>query len=200
MGESTKAMALAELLATVPDELRPVYALAHAAVSSGYFPDIQRLSQAVVRLIIGQRIGLTPLEALTGLYFVQGRLAMSASLMASRIKASRRYDYRVDELTDERCRIRFFERSPSGSLEEIGVSEFSIEDARAAGLIRPGSAWEKYPRNMLFARALSNGARWFCPDAVLGALTGEEIIQGEEIPGEEIIELPAMSEEQAAGE
>jgi hypothetical protein len=45
-------------------------------------------------------------------------------------------------------------------------SEFTIEDAKKAGLLTSGNrgSWEKYPRNMLFARALSNGAKWHCAD------------------------------------
>lgn len=203
MSEITKSQstqALAELLAIVPQELRPIYALAHAAASSGYFPDVQRLSQAVIRLAIGERLGLTPLEAFTGIYFVNGRLAMSATLLASRIKSSGRYDYRVEELTEERCVIRFYERGPFGGLQEIGTSEFTMEDAAKAGLLRPGSAWEKYPRNMLFARALSNGARWFCPDAVFGA---HELSEAQEsIVGADIVDIPELPVEavQAAGE
>ncbi len=187
------AASLPELLQSIPEELRSLYAIAHAMVASGYFPDVKSLSQAVARLVIGQRLGLTPLEAFTGLYFVQGRLAMSASLMASRIKKSGRYDYRVLELSEHRCIIRFFERGPDGRLEPIGDSVFSMEDARKAGLVRPGSAWEKYPRNMLFARALANGARWFCADAVFGAYELSEA--RESLANELVVDAPAFPED-----
>jgi hypothetical protein len=36
-------------------------------------------------------------------------------------------------------------------------------DAKAAGLAGK-DVWKQYPRNMLFARALTNGMRWFTPD------------------------------------
>jgi hypothetical protein len=51
-----------------------------------------------------------------------------------------------------------------------GVSPFSMDDARAAGLVKehPKSAWRAHPRNMLFARAMSNGVRWYCPDLTGG--------------------------------
>lgn len=186
--ESTR---IADLIRDLPPEVRTTYLIAHAAVSSGYFPDIKRLSQAVIRLVVGQRLGLTPLQALTGLYFVQGRLAMSASLMASRIKESGKYDYRVVVLNDEECVIKFFQRLSPGNWEEIGESRFSREDAVRAGLIKPGSAWEKYPRNMLFARALANGARWYCPDAILGAL---ELSEAQSMAGEELVEIPSIPE------
>ena len=37
-----------------------------------------------------------------------------------------------------------------------------------ANLVKDKSGWVKYPRNMLFARAMSNGVRWFAPEATGG--------------------------------
>jgi hypothetical protein len=45
-------------------------------------------------------------------------------------------------------------------LEQVGVSEFTLADAKKAGT----QNLEKFARNMLFARAMSNGVRWYCPD------------------------------------
>lgn len=46
-------------------------------------------------------------------------------------------------------------------------------DAAKAGTQNMG----KFPRNMLFARCISNGVKWFCPDIFLGApvYTPEEL-------------------------
>ena len=44
----------------------------------------------------------------------------------------------------------------------------ALEEAKKAGLVRSGGAWEHYPSDMLFARALTRGARRFAPDAFLG--------------------------------
>src|SRR5690606_6627174 len=45
----------------------------------------------------------------------------------------------------------------------------SMKDAQAAGVAGRGP-WKAYPKAMLFARALSQGVRWHCPD-VLGGTT-----------------------------
>jgi len=37
-----------------------------------------------------------------------------------------------------------------------------MQDATKAGLASQG-IWKSYPRNMLYARAMSNGAKWYCP-------------------------------------
>lgn len=45
---------------------------------------------------------------------------------------------------------------------------FTIEEAKAQGLIRSKSAWEKTPSNMLRARLLSNAIAMLCPEIVAG--------------------------------
>jgi hypothetical protein len=64
---------------------------------------------------------------------------------------------------------------PSG--EELGESSFSLEDAKRAGLA--GDNWRKYPRNMLYARAVSNAARWYAPEVLTGVYLPDEMEQTE---------------------
>jgi hypothetical protein len=45
---------------------------------------------------------------------------------------------------------------------------YSMEDAKAEGLIRPGSRWTKGPGNMLRARCISNGLGMICPEVYAG--------------------------------
>jgi hypothetical protein len=55
--------------------------------------------------------------------------------------------------------------------EQRGVSRFTIGDAQQAGLIKPDkprAAWNAAPRNMLLARAMSNGIKWFVPEVLAG--------------------------------
>jgi hypothetical protein len=51
-----------------------------------------------------------------------------------------------------------------------------------------GDNWQKYPRNMLFARALTNGARWYCPGVYFGAVySGDELAEVQEPPAITVI-------------
>lgn len=127
---------------------------------SGFFEDCKQAAQAVVKILAGSELGFPAFAAMTGIYIIKGKPAMGANLMAAAVKRSTRYDYRVLELSDRVCKIAFLEQG-----KEIGVSEFSTSDAQKAGTQNMG----KFPRNMLFARSLSNGVKWFCPDIFLGA-------------------------------
>jgi len=171
----------------------PVMDLGDVLAKSGYFSDAKGAAQAVVKVLAGQELGFGPIASMTGVYIVKGKVSLSANLMAAAIKRSGRYTYKVKTLTEQACALRFLERNGT-AWEDLGESGFTIEDAKKAGLTS-NDTWAKYPRNMLFARALSNGARWYTPDIFggpvytpdeLGApVDGEtgEILEGEVISG-----------------
>ena len=126
---------------------------------SGMFSDIKSAQQAVVKIMAGAEMGISPFQAMSGIHIIQGKPTIGAGLMASRVKASGKYNYTVIEMSDAVCTIEYTEKGQS-----IGVSTFTIEDARKAGT----KNLERFPRNMLFARAMSNGVRWYCPDIYEG--------------------------------
>ena len=151
--------------------------LAEVFVRSGFFADSKDAAQAVVKIIAGGELGFGPMSSMTGVHVIKGKVALSSNLLGAAIKRSGKYDYRVMELDDTHARLVFFEGG-----EHIGESAFSIDDAKRAGLLS-NQTWKNYPRNMLLARALSNGARWFCPDVFGGPIyTPDEL--GAEVDGE----------------
>jgi hypothetical protein len=125
---------------------------------SGYFQDAKDAAQTFVKVLAGRELGIGDIAAMTGIYIVKGKVSLSANLMAALVKRSGRYNYRVKRLDDKGCEIEFFE-----SGQPIGVSAFTEEDAKKAGLAG-GDNWKKFPRNMYFARAISNGVKFYCPD------------------------------------
>lgn len=144
---------------------------------SGYFQDARDAAQAVVKVLAGRELGIGPVAAMTGIYIVKGRVTLSANLIGAAIKRSGRYNYRVLRMDNEGCDIEFYEHG-----EAIGVSTFDKQDAHTAGLLG-GDNWKKFARNMYFARAMSNGAKWYCPDVFAGPIyTPDEL--GERVDGE----------------
>ena len=138
---------------------------------SGYFADAREEAQAVVKIMKGRALGIDAITALTEIIVIKGKISMSAGLIASLIRSSGKYDYQVRERANTNCRIEFFR-----SAESLGDINFSMEDARRAGLVQKDGMYEKYPANMLFARAMSTGARAYCPDIFCGAVyTPEEL-------------------------
>lgn len=130
---------------------------------SGFFADSREAAQAFTKILAGQEMGIGPIAAMTGIFIVKGRVTLSANLMAAQVKRSGRYNYRVTRLDDTGCEIAFFEGQT-----EIGRSSFTADDAKSAGLWNSSDPWKKTPRNMFFARAISNGVKWFTPDVFSG--------------------------------
>lgn len=156
--------------------LRDVMTLGEVLAKSGFFQDARGAAQAVVKVLAGRELGFGPIASMTGVHIVKGKPVMSAMLIAAAIKRSGKYDYKIREHTKAVCKLEFFE---SGS--SAGESSYSIEEAKSAGL--GGANWEHFPKNMLFARAVSNGAKWFCPDIFGGPVyTPDEL--GIDIDGE----------------
>ena len=150
---------------------------------SGFFQDASQAAQAAVKVMAGQEIGIGAFASMVGIHIIKGRPAIGANIMAAKVKSSGKYDYSVTEMTDKTCRLVFTQHG-----KEIGRSEFTIEDARKAGT----QNLDKFPRNMLFARAMSNGVKWFTPDVFLGVTvyTPEEMGAKVDEDGEVITVVP----------
>jgi len=178
---------------TLPDTIK----LGDVLAKSRRFGDVQSAHQAVVQILAGRELGIGPITSMTKIYIVKGKVCLSAEIMAGQIKKDKEYDYHIKNLTNEECVITF---SQNG--KEIGVSTFTMDDAKRAGVLKEGSGWQKFPRNMLFARAMSNGCRWFAPHLISGAYTPEEmgttIDQKGEVINGEVIETKAVESETVA--
>jgi hypothetical protein len=178
---ASEALVLARGHSTVVDapitggEMAVIYRLANGLAQSGFFKDARQAQQAFAKLIFGRDLGLSATQAMTDIHIVEGKPEMSANLQAGKVRSSERYEYRVVELTNERCEIAF---TMDGE-ELVPTSVFTMEDAVTAGLVlkdgdgyklapKRSTGWVYYPRNMLFARAMSNGVAFHCPDVMNG--------------------------------
>lgn len=143
--------------------------LADAFYSSGLFPDIKSQAQAIVKIQAGSELGFAPIYSMQKVYIVSGKIVIAAEAMGALIKKSGKYNYRVKTYNDDAVALQF---TVNGADEFL--SAFSMTDARKAGLIKPGSGWEKFPRAMLMSKALSQGARIVCPEVIAGVYTFED--------------------------
>lgn len=202
MTEQTTALARsngAGLSLSMSAELADTQQLGKLLAASGFFVDAREMAQAVVKVLAGRELGIAPVAAMTGIFIVKSKVTLSANLMAAVIKRSKSYTYRIKRLDEKACTLFFYERSIDGAKWDlIGESEFTWEQALAAKLPTNNPAtWNAYPRNMLFARAMSNGAKWYCPDLWGGPVyTPDELGEVEQIDGE----MPTVSIETVAPE
>jgi hypothetical protein len=150
---------------------------------------------AVVKIMLGRELGLGPMASMLEIHVIEGKPSIGSHLIAKGIKRSGRYDYRVLEHTDKTCRIAFLKIDAAGDTKDsLGVFEYTIEDAKKAGLAGKKN-WTTSPKGMLFARAIGQGYRVHCPDAldVLCYADGEI-----EEPEERVIDLGPPNKAAAA--
>ena len=171
--------------------------IGNAMVRSGYFADSKDVNQAIVKILAGRELGLGEFASMSGIHIIKGKPALGANLLASLIKNDSRYNYKVITMTDQECSIDFYERWDN-KWDMMGNSSFTAQDAKKAGT----QNMDKFPRNMLFARAISNGAKWFTPGIFGGApvYTPEEL--GAEVDEDDnIIDVtPTRTEESVMAE
>lgn len=153
------------LIKTSQLPITEIMSIGKAFAESGMFPDIKSVAQAVVKIQAGQEMGIAPFASMSGIHIIAGKPVPGAGIIASKVKASSKYDYKVVEHTDKKCSIDFYEGK-----ELLGNSTFTMDDARKAQT----KNMDKFSKNMLFARAVSNGQKWFCPDVFLCAVYTEE--------------------------
>lgn len=153
-----------------------------ALYKSGYFKDVQNEAQAIVKVMAGQELGLPPFASMAGIHIIKSKPVLGANVIATLVKNDPRYDFRVIECDDEHCLINWYE---TDGLR--GTSSFTIVEAKNAGLTGKDN-WRKYPSDMLFARAISRGARRFAPGIFGGAPVYTPDEMGVEVDTEGYIE------------
>ena len=137
-------------------------------------PHYKRMGAEGIFAIVqkAKTLGVHPLDALNGgLYFVQGKVEMSSQMMAQLIRQAG-HSVTKDQKSDDSICILHGKRKDNG---DTWTETFSIQDAKRAGIYKEAGPWGKYPRNMLYARALSNLGRQLFPDVIKGCYVEGEI-------------------------
>lgn len=187
---AVKPLESTELVKSLEDAL----SLGEIVAKSGMFPDVTTQAQAVVKILAGRELGVPAMAALRGIHVIKGKAEIGAGLLAAMVKASGRYDYRVQEHSDQSCLLSWYENG-----NPVGVSEFTMADAKRAKLLKPDSNWEKFPKAMLFARALTAGQRAYAPDIAIGAVYAEGEIPSD-MDDQSLMDIPYEAPEQPSAE
>jgi hypothetical protein len=148
-------------------QLAEVAHLAEFIASTEFVPKAYRDQPAAVAaaILAGREMGIGPMTALQHLYVVEGRPAMSAQLMRALVMSAG-HTLRVVESTSARCTVTGRRRGETTDREPV---TWSGEEVRRAGLANR-TTWQRYPRQMLLARATAELCRVVFPD-VLGGMS-----------------------------
>ena len=132
--------------------------LAAAAADSGLYGSGAKIkAQLLMKLVYGRDLQIPVSAALSAIDIYDGKMELSSNLIAALLEAHPHYAYAIVETTNERCELEFFKDGRS-----LGKVKFDAADATTAGLAET-EYYRHYPSDMFFARAITRGARRYCP-------------------------------------
>ena len=141
------------------------------------------LSDMVAAVLYGKELGLAPMESLQRLYIIGGGVAADGKALNALIHRAG-HVLIMEEMSAKRGAVKAMRRDPfTHELIEIGVFEFTWEDAERAGLAGQDT-YADYPKDMLYWRAVSRAAKLAFPDVTTGMLLPEEL-------GAPLVDIPA---------
>jgi len=138
-------------------EYKVMTSIASQMVKSGYFSDVRDVSMAIVKIQAGKELGIPPFAAMSGIHVIQNKPVLGANVIATLVKNDPRYDYKIKLCNNDSCLLDWYEDGKC-----VGQAGFTFREAQDAGLATKDN-WKKYTSDMLFARAISRGARRFAP-------------------------------------
>jgi hypothetical protein len=150
------------------DPLKAVQAMGAMMAKSGMF-GCQRAEQGEVLAMVCMTENMTPIQVTNKFHIIDGKLSRkSGSALAEFKQRGGRYKWiRTGQEPDQDLSNREAIGEFTLNGESVTV-RFSIEEAKLAGLIRLGSAWEKLPWKMLRARVTSDALGMIAPEIYFG--------------------------------
>lgn len=151
-------------------EMMIFHTIADQAIQSKLYKDIGDTASAMAKMLTGRELGIPPMASLREINIFQGKVEISARMMSALIR-SKGHSIQEKLSSSEEC-ILVGQRNDT---KDSMIVRFDLDEARQAGLIKEGGNWKKYPKDMLFARALSRLARRLFSDVIGGCYVEGEI-------------------------
>lgn len=158
--------------------MQPAAELAAQIANTEFVPEAYRRNPAAIAacILFGAEIGIGPMQSLAKIDIVKGRPAPRAELARAKAMAAG-HELWVEESTNTRVTMCGKRR---GSQHQHTVT-WTLDDVKRAGI--SNANYQKYPRQMLLARASAELVRMMCPE-VLGGIEvfAEEVGDVDESP------------------
>lgn len=146
--------------------------IAQTVCESG-MSEYRQWQDAYVIIATGLELGVRPMRALQTIHNMRGKPSPSAALVVGLVKGAEVCQrWKTVESTDEQCTISTLRAGE----DEPETLTYTMRDAKRAGL--GGGNWNKFPRQMLYARCSAELARRVYPDVVAGLYVPEELDHG----------------------
>jgi len=148
------------------DPIHSIQVLGEAIAKSGMF-GCEKVEQGTILALQCIAEKKAPLEMAKNYHLIGGKLSMRSDAMLAEYR-KRGGKVKWTSFDDKKASGLW---SYDGNEVELS---YTIEEAKASGLIKSGSGWTKDPSAMLRARLISKAIRMLAPEVVVGVYTPEE--------------------------
>lgn len=184
----------------LPGKMGEMMSMANILAKSGVVPASYAGRPEAIFAVVqyGKEFGIPPMTALQNMAFINGKPSMGTDLLAALAHRHPEWaGYTVLTYTEQKCEV-VVRRLPKGAKTPVEFKgSFTIDEARAAGLIKAGGAWDKWKRRMLKHRAMSFALRDAFPDILAGTYTYEEM-EPDRFAANQDIEMRVLDEVEAS--
>lgn len=164
----------------VPQNMEDAYRLAKAVCEAGMAPrGMDKPAQAMIAIMRGLEIGLTPFQALDKIAVVNGRPTIWGDGAMALVRGSGLCEFvneRIDGEGDRRVAICETKRRGEAG---VVTRTFSVAEAKEANLWNKPGPWKQFPARMLQMRARAFALRDLYADVLGGLYLKEEIEEDE---------------------
>lgn len=119
----------------------------------------------------GMEIGLKPLQAMQNIAVINGRPSLWGDAVIALVRSSPLCEYIIEEDDGRTATCKVKRRG-----EPEQYRSFSMDDAKAAGLLGKQGPWTQYPKRMRQMRARAFAVRDVFPDVLKGLPVAEEVM------------------------
>ena len=119
----------------------------------------------------GMEIGLKPLQAMQNIAVINGRPSLWGDAVIALVRSSQLCEYIIEEDDGRTATCKVKRRG-----EPEQSRSFSMDDAKAAGLLGKQGPWTQYPKRMRQMRARAFAVRDVFPDVLKGLPVAEEVM------------------------
>lgn len=162
--------------AIVPQDFDGAWRIANAVVKAGMAPKgLDTSEKAMVAIMHGMEVGLTPMAALQSIAVVNGRPTIWGDGAIGLVRGSGKMEWireRIEGAGDKMVAVCEVKRKGEPAAEP---ATFSVDDAKKAGLWGKQGPWQQYPKRMLAMRARAFALRDAFADVLRGLGIAEEV-------------------------
>jgi hypothetical protein len=173
--DNQQLMAGGKVSAIIPQSMEDCYRLAKAVCMAGMAPrGMDTPEKAMIAIMRGMEVGLTPFQALDKIAVVNGRPTIWGDGAMALVRGSGLCESIRETIEGEGDAMTAICRAKRKGETDPIVGLFSVSDAKKAGLWGKQGPWQQFPKRMLQMRARAFSLRDGFADVLGGLYLREE--------------------------